>query len=97
MHITRLKLGNRAHGTTCVVDLEPIDDGPWVGYHALSAANAKKLRETLCPDPACTCAGSTIVSAFRYDQGHLERIGYDHERQAHVIDVTNSVSMMQKR
>jgi hypothetical protein len=96
METTKLKLGNRAHCTTCTVELSPIEDGPWVGYHALSAANAKKLRDTLCPDPACTCAGATLVSAFRYDQGHLERIGYDHERQAHVIDVANSVSMKRR-
>lgn len=96
MTTVKIKLGNRAHKTTATAELVPIEHGPWAGYHALSAAKAKRLRETLCPDPACTCAGATIVSAFRYDQGRLDRIGYDHDLQAHVIDFANSVSIAKR-
>lgn len=96
MTTVKIKLGNRAHQTTATAELVLIENGPWLGYHALSAANAKALREALCPDPSCTCAGATVVSAFRYDQGRLDRIGYDHELQAHVIDVTNCVSMKRR-
>ncbi|MBI5056973.1 MAG: hypothetical protein HZB61_10205 [Nitrospirae bacterium] len=81
----KITLSNEFHNTEATVIPQEITEGRFKGFHMISRATARKLKNKLCGSTDCTCGDS-----FGSRGGvHLDVINEDYDR-SYIIDLRSS-------